>query len=191
MSAKKELYLMVKGLVKEIPQIKHWDVWNNNILRDGEVTPFPTPAVFYEFVSGSWDKSTKGSTLNQTAITPIQSGLCEIAIHVIIKKTRIKGKDEIRHYDIENLVYKKLHFKKGNCIEGALQRVRDEAVPDHNVWRDMTVVYSATLLESGESGIDCEIEEVENVDFDTSVDLQIDRSMETGKRGLTINISDK
>lgn len=190
-SSKKELYLKIKELVKGIPEIKHWDAWNNNVIRDGEVTSYPTPAVFYEFISCIWEPSTRGSIINTTDKTPNQSGVFEIALHIVIKKTKKADLDEIRHYDVENLVYQKIHFSELDIIEGTIQRLRSEAVPDHNVLRDWSIVYGGKIIQPGITGIGCELTEATDVGFDIDVDLDIDRSQETGKRGLTINITDK
>ena len=157
MSAKKEVYLLVKGLVKDIPDIKHWDVWNDNVERDGEVDSFPTPAVFFEWTSALWEESTEGSTQNIDDSLPNQKGTLDFTLHIVIKKSQTEEKDEIDHFDIEELVYKAVHFKTiadddTNFIEGKIQRISEETVLRHNVYRDKPIVYRVRVIECGTSG---------------------------------------
>lgn len=194
MSAKKEVYLLVKSLVEAIPEIKHWDYWNDNVQRDGTVDSFPTPAVFFEYTGAVWEQSSSGSTQNIDDKVPNQKGELSFALHIVIKKSETEDKDEIRHFDIEDLVYKAVHFKSfetNDFIEGKIQRSSEDAVLRHNVWRDMPINYTATVLECGNSGVDDgSLVDAQPVDFETEVELSIKNKLNQNPGTLIINISE-
>lgn len=194
MSAKKEVYLLVKSLVNAIPEVKHWDVWNDNVQRDGEVDPFPTPAVFFEYTSGVWEASSSGSTQNTDDKLPNQNGTLIFTLHIVIKKSETEDKDEIRHFDIEDLVYKAVHFKSletDDFIKGKIQRSSEESVLRHNVWRDKSVNYTVEVLECGDSGVDDgSLVDAQPVDFETDIELTIKNKPNQKAGTLTINISE-
>jgi len=194
MSAKKDVYLLVKKLIGEIPEIKHFDVWNENVQRDGEVTSFPTPAVFFEWTTSLWELSTVGSTQNEDDTRPNQHGKMTLGLHIVIKKTNVKDEDELFHYDIESLVYDKMHFKsfesEPDFIEGKIQRIGDEPILQHKVWRDWTVLYDVNVLECGTTGIGRNIlEDAQPVKFIVEPELVIKNKegQEGGK--LVFNIA--
>ena len=194
MSAKKEVYLLVKGLVSLIPEIKHWDVWNDNIERDGEVDSFPTPAVFFEWSAGTWQPSTVGSTQNFDDILPNQNGDLQFTLHIVIKKSKLQEKDELDHYDIEQLVYEAVHFKtvlnpELDFIEGKIQRFSDENILRHKVWRDWPVVYALRVFECGKTGIGESIIDAQPVDFEVQPELLIKHTGDAKPGSLTINIA--
>lgn len=195
MSAKKEVYLLVKEIINEIPEIKHFDVWNDNVERDGEVTPFPVPAVFFEWTTGIWSLSTKGNVQNLDDLRPNQQGNLTFGLHIVIKKTNVADEDELFHYDIEELVYNAIHFKsfdppEPDFIEGKIQRIGDDAILRHNVWRDWVVNYMVNVLECGTTGIDNDsVVDSQPVDFDVETELTI-KNTEKPKPSLTINISE-
>lgn len=195
MSAKKEVYLLVKKLISEIPEIKHFDVWNENVERDGEVTSFPAPAVFFEWITTLWEPSTVGNTQNIDDARPNQQGKAMFGLHIVIKKTNVKDEDELEHYDIESLVYDKIHFKTfedttPDFIEGKIQRIGDEPILRHKVWRDWTVIYSVNILECGTTGIDDTLTDAQPTKFVVEPELTIKNKagQEGGK--LTFNISE-
>ena len=194
MSAKKDVYLLVKGLINAIPEIKHFDVWNDNVQRDGEGTSFPTPAVFFEYTSAVWQMSTIGNTQNEDDIRPNQQGALVFGLHIVIKKTNVADQDEIKHFDIEELVYNAIHFKsfeepKPDFIEGKMQRVSEDSVLRHKVWRDLTVNYQANVLECGTTGIGDTVVDAQPVDFDVEPELFIENEEKPTPK-LIINISD-
>lgn len=195
MSAKKEVYLLVKGLVSLISEINHWDIWNDNVERDGEVDSFPVPAVFFEWTQSSWEKSTVGSTQNFDDILPNQHGNLEFTLHIVIKKSKTEEKDELDHYEIEQLVYEAVHFKTVlnpdvDFIEGKIQRSFDETILRHKVWRDWPVKYTVEVLECGKSGInDGSLTDAQPVDFEVEPELVIPNTPKNSP-SLTINISE-
>ena len=197
MNAKKEVYLLVKGLVSLIPEIKHWDVWNDNTERDGEVDPFPTPAVFFEWTAGLWEPSSIGSTQNLDDLLPNQNGDLQFTLHIVIKKSQTEEKDELDHYDIEQLIYQAIHFKtilnpELDFIEGKIQRTSDDTILRHKVWRDWPVVYSVRVLECGNSGIDDgSIVDAQPVDFEVEPEFLIKHDGNETPGSLIINISEK
>ena len=195
MSAKKEIYLLVKGLIGLIPDIKHFDVWNDNVERDGEGTSFPTPAVFFEWSSATWSPSTKGSEDNLDDIIPNQHGNLQFTLHNVIKKTNVADQDELLQYDIEQLIFEAIHFQTflnpdQDFIEGKIQRFGEETVIRHQVWRDAPVIYSVDVLECGKTGIGDTIIDAQPVDFEVEPELIIKNKdgQEGGK--LIIEISD-
>lgn len=196
MSAKKEVYLLVKGLIALIPEIKHFDVWNENVERDGEVTPFATPAVFYEWSSCVWEPSTEGTVENLDDLRPNQKGKLQFTLHIVIKKTNVADQDEIAHYDTEQLVYDALHFKSAlnpelDFIEGKIQRFSEDTIPRHNVWRDLPVIYSVDVIECGTTGVDDgSLEDAQPVDFEVTPELIIKNKTNNGSGNLIINISE-
>ena len=182
MSAKKEVYLLVKGLVSLIPEIKHWDVWNDNVNRDGEVDPFPTPAVFFEWTASSWSESTVGNEQNFDDVLPNQDGSLQFTLHIVIKKSKLQEQDELDHYDIEQLIYEAVHFKtvlnsELDFIEGKIQRFSDDTILRHNTWRDWPVVYALKVIECGKTGIDDgTIEDAQPIDFEVEPEFTITHS---------------
>lgn len=196
MSAKKEVYLLVKKLIGEIPEILHFDVWNDNVERDGEVTPFPVPAVFFEWTTSLWNVSTVGNTQNVDDTRPNQQGSLTFSLHIVIKKTNVKDEDEIKHYDIEGIVYDKIHFKSfeeptPDFIEGKIQRISDDTILRHKVWRDWTVVYSVNVLECGTTGIDDTIVDAQPADFIVTPELTIKNDVNQKGGKLTFEIQNK
>lgn len=195
MSAKKEVYLLVKKLIKEITEIKHFDVWNDNTERDGEVTSFPVPAVFFEWSSTVWMPSTKGSTNNLDDTIPNQHGDLQFTLHQVSKKTNVEEQDELSQYDIEQLIYEKIHFKTFDdpdvdFIEGKIQRFGEETIIRHKVWRDVPVIYSVEVIECGKTGIGDTLEDAQPVDFEVEPELVI-KNIEGQQGGkLFIEISD-
>jgi hypothetical protein len=195
MSAKKEVYLLVKGLVSLIPEVKHWDAWNDNVERDGEVDSFATPAVFFEWTAGAWDNSKKGGVGNYTDILPSQDGNLQFTLHIVIKKSSTEDVAELEHYDIEQLVYEAVHFKsilnpELDFIEGKIQRLSDDTILRHKVWRDWPVVYSVQVLECGKSGIDDgSLEDAQPVTFEVTPELIIKHTGNEKPGVLTFNIS--
>lgn len=194
MSAKKEVYLLVKGLVSLIPEIKHFDVWNDNVERDGEVDSFPTPAVFFEWSSSLWEASSVGSTENYDDKIPNQNGNLEFTLHIVIKKSSTEDKAELEHYDIEQLVYEAVQFKtvlnqELDFIEGKIQRLSDEPILRHQVWRDWPVVYSVRVLECGLTGIDDgSLVDAQPFEFVIEPELLIENNDKKGN-GLVIQIT--
>jgi len=195
MSAKKEVYLLVKGLIALIPEIKHFDIWNDTVERDGEVDSFPAPAVFFEWTAGLWDTSTVGSTDNYDDVLPNQKGKLQFTLHIVIKKTQTEEKDELDHYDIEQLIYEAIHFQtilnpELDFIEGKIQRIADDTILRHKVWRDWPVVYEVNVLECGKSGIDDgSLTDAQPVDFEVEPELIIPNEIKP-LPGLTINIGE-
>lgn len=195
MSAKKEVYLLVKGLISLIPEIKHFDVWNDNVERDGEVTSFAEPAVFFEWTQSQWDKSTVGSTGNFDDVLPNQKGNLEFTLHIVIKKTNVADQDELLHYDIEQLIYEAIHFKSIlnpdlDFIEGKIQRSFDDTILRHKVWRDWPVKYTVEVIECGKSGIDDgSLTDAQPVDFEVEPELIIPNTPKNSP-SLIINISE-
>ena len=195
MSAKKEVYLLVKELINAIPEIKHFDVWNDNVERDGEVTSFPVPAVFFEWTTALWNLSTVGNSQNSDDLRPNQQGTLTFGLHIVIKKTNVLDQDELKHYDIESLIYDKIHFKSfeeptPDFIEGKIQRIGDDAILRHKVWRDWTVTYAVNVLECGTTGIGDTLTDAQPVDFDVEPELIIKNKEGQSGGGLIINISD-
>lgn len=195
MSAKKEVYLLVKGLVSLIPEIKHFDVWNDNVERDGEVDSFPTPAVFFEWSSSVWEKSSVGSTENFDDKIPNQNGSLEFTLHIVIQKVSTEDVAELEHYDIEQLVYEAVQFQtvlnpELDFIEGKIQRLTDIPILRNQVWRDWPVVYSVNVLECGKTGIDDgTLEDAAPFDVVLDVDLIIETPIPSTGNGLNIIIS--
>lgn len=196
MGAKKEVYLLVKELVNSNIEIKHWDIWNDNVERDGEVDSFPTPAVFFEWSSGVWEPSIEGSVGNLDDKRPNQNGNLEFTLHIVIKKSQTEEKDELYHFDIEDLVYNSVHFKgitdaDNDFIEGKIQRVSEDTVLRHKVWRDKPVTYSVKVLECGTSSVeDGGLQDAQPVVFDVVPELTISNKAGQNTGSLTINISE-
>lgn len=197
MSARKDVYLLVKSLIVAIPEIKHFDVWNDNIERDGEVDSFPTPAVFFEWTKGLWEASIKGKIDNRDDLFPNQNGDLEFTLHIVIKKTSVEDQDELLHYDIEDLVYKAVHFQSildpnSDFIEGKIQRFADDTILRHKVWREWPVVYTVRVLECGLSGIDSgDLTDAQPADFEVVPELVIKNKLDQKPGTLIINIADK
>ena len=194
MSAKKEVYLLVKGLIELIPEIKHFDVWNDNVERDGEVDSFPVPAVFFEWTAGIWENSSVGSSENLDDIIPNQNGNLEFTLHIVIKKSSTEDVAELEHYDVEQLVYEATHFKTVlnpdmDFIEGKIQRIGEETILRNDVWRDWPVVYGLRVLECGKTGIDDgTLVDAQPVDFEVEPELIIKHTGNEKPGSLTINI---
>ena len=195
MSVKKETYLLVKSLIGAVPGIKHFDVWNENLERDGEVDSFPTPAVFFEWSSSVWDLSTEGSVENLDDVRPNQKGKLQFTLHIVISKSNVEDEDEVFHYDVEELVYDAIHFKTvlnpdNDFIEGKIQRFSDEVILRHNVWRDWPVIYSVDVIECGATGIDDgSLEDAQPVDFEVTPELLISNKANNGSGNIEFNIS--
>lgn len=196
MSAKKEVYLLVKGLISLIPEIKHIDIWNDNVERDGEVDSFPAPAVFFEWTAGLWNPSSKGSTQNLDDKIPNQHGDLQFTLHIVIKKSKTEEKDELDHYDIEQKVYEAIHFQTvlnpdNDFIESKIQRSSDDTILRHDVWRDWPVVYSVGVIECGLTGIDDgSLEDAQPVDFEVEPELIIKNTGNETPGKLIINIGE-
>jgi hypothetical protein len=193
MSVKKETYLLVKTMIDALPGIKHFDVWNENVARDGEITPFPTPAVFFEWSSSVWEPSTEGSVDNLDDVRPNQKGKLQFTLHIVISKNNTQDEDEIAHYDVEALVYDAIHFKsvvdpETDFIEGKIQRFSDDTILQHKVWRDWPVIYSVDVMECGKTGIDDTLEDAQPVDFEITPELLIENKVDNGSGKITFNI---
>lgn len=150
MSAIKDLYIYVKELVEAIPEIEFFDWWNDNVITDGQNTPYPRPAVFFELRSVSWNYATKGTVKNQSTANPERTGDAEFALHIIYDKKDSSGQDvsELVHLDYVEAVYLAVNFSPSKpFIEGQIQLLRDETVPTHTVLRDWPQVYSVRLYE--------------------------------------------
>ncbi len=179
MSVRKSTYLRVKELITAIPEVKHWDVWNDNVERDGEVDSFPAPGVFFEWTKGLWNPSVKGSVENLDDIIPNQKGNLEFTLHIVIKKSKTEDKDELDHYDIEQLIYEAIHFQSildpdNDFIEGKIQRLADDIILRNDVWRDWPVVYNVEVMECGKTGIDdASLTDAQPVDFEVEPELVI------------------
>ena len=193
MSAKKEIYLLVKELIGELPEILHFDVWNDNVERDGEVTPFPTPAVFFEWTTAIWNKSEIGNSQNFDDLRPNQKGELTFGLHIVIKKTNVADQDELKHYDVEELVYNAIHFKSfeeptPDFIEGKIQRIGDDAILRHKVWRDWTVLFGVDVLECGATGIGDTVVDAQPADFIVEPELTIKNKTNQEGGKLIFNI---
>lgn len=172
MIATKKLYEFVRDLIATIPDINHFDWWNNNIINDGIQTSYPTPAVFFEYNTIVWESSTAGTDRNCSTGTPEQKGIGEFTLHIIYKKIESSAIDaaEVSHLDIVAQVYKKVHFSglSETFIEGPLQRIRDEQVLAHTVLRNWSVAFSFNIFEIAEA--DPNVEDV----FPWTDDVQIE-----------------
>lgn len=192
MSVLKELYEHVKGIINnDVPEVVHFDVWNENVQNDGIETPYNTPAVFYEVVVEEWDEPMKGSTQECTDKYPAQHGTVDFVLHIIIRKNESSDIDtsELRHYDVAEAVYKKLFFTTFDNMEGNIIRTSGRQDINVRVLRDYQVVYSCRLLENADTRIGDEIidanDPIGTVDFTPEIEPQIDQPFIPG-RGIKI-----
>jgi len=153
MIATELLYQFIKGLIATIPEIKHFDWWNDNTSPEMQEagTSFPKPAVFFEYNPIVWEPSTAGTDKNQSSGTPQQMATAEFNLHIIYKKIESSAIDaaEVSHMQIVELVFRKVHFSgiTENYLVGHIQRIRDEQVLTHRVLRDWPLAFGATLFE--------------------------------------------
>lgn len=91
---RKHLYLDLVRILKDVPAIKHVDLWNRNVEFIEEDEAFPMPAVFVEFGQIDWSPLT-GTTLNWR-------GTGTLNLHIV---TEWNGKAEPETAEMEqNLV---------------------------------------------------------------------------------------
>lgn len=188
MIATARLYEFVKSLVTALPEIQHFDYWNDNVRAvEGSLdTPFRTPAVFLEVQSVLWDPSPLQSERIQSGSSPDQYGTITFGLHIVTRKAHSSGPDasEVAAFDVVEKVFRAVHFKGSS--EGKIQRIQrsQEGQPyGSRVLFDWPMYFSSRLFEEGVSGIDTgELDQVVGPDF--GLELEAPRAP-----GININLS--
>jgi len=77
-----EIVNYIKDKVSTIPEILHFDLWNNQIYNEQTEVSFNTPAVFLDFSQLTWDTSTGQQHLSNTLFT--QKGDITITLWLVV-----------------------------------------------------------------------------------------------------------
>lgn len=155
-NVRKLIYEKIKDQIATIPDIRFFDFWNSNVIRDGEVTPYPTPAVFYEYLGGSYDDPRSSTGIEDCSDKfPAQDGVIEFALHIIISKNRADSEDadELYHYDVYNLIYSSVNFLKIPESVFPFYRTSDSVSNSHGVLRDFVINFRATIIDDGATNL--------------------------------------
>jgi hypothetical protein len=117
---RKFIYLSIVEKLKEIkdesdqPVIRHFDVWNNNLVYIKEEQPFYTPAVLIEFQTLEWHH--QGNGVRDAAVTVILHVLTQ---HNAPTSNELDYEDQaLRFFDLLTEINRCLHghFKDGDIF---------------------------------------------------------------------------
>jgi len=137
---------IVEKLQQEIPEIKHFDLWNNQLAYIEGEQPFDLPAVFVEFRPIRWQH--QGNSVREAAV--------EVVLHVLTK--RIEPTSQELPYNKESLQF----FDLLTDINSAL---RQHSKTSYNFGHDsLTSIQSDTDNNSGEIRHDIEVFSCHTVD---------------------------
>ncbi len=126
-----QLYLDIQSRLQAIlgtdnlPLIKHFDLWNQNVQFMEEETPFTTPAVFVEFLPIQWESHG----------LKVQRAELVFRLHVVTRwmlHTAFNGPDQdtaVSYLDIPENIYAKMQYNSAGSSNGF---VRTNSVINHN-----------------------------------------------------------
>lgn len=87
---RKQLYKFIEERLNELGDIKHIDIWNNQLTYPEEEQAFDIPAVFVEFASIKWDLLGRGA--READVT--------FVLHVATDSREEKWSDNIEVFDL-------------------------------------------------------------------------------------------
>lgn len=177
MIATRQFYEYVKTIVTGLPENKHWDYWNENLLQEERIKNFPVPATFFEYNQILWQPSQDGSLGTESDKLPNQYGDVVFTLHNIMSKksSGSPDKDELDHFDYIEKVFRAVHFagKDQDFVIGKIQRQGEGQVPAHQVLRDWPMVFTVRLMEIGTTDIGGDIVEVPGATAEIIPDPQL------------------
>lgn len=142
---RKKIYLAVIERLKEIAgdnQIKHFDLWNQNVEFIEQDTTFDMPAVFVEFAPILW--KTLGNNVQQADV--------EVRLHVV---TEYKGAtadnsefqtDALAYFDLLDAINKKIFGLSGTGFN-AFKRTSSATNHNHEEIIESIEVYSTNVID--------------------------------------------
>ncbi|MBQ7820457.1 MAG: hypothetical protein IJ341_12260 [Bacteroidales bacterium] len=87
---RKQLYKFIEERLNELGDIKHIDIWNNQLTYPEEEQAFDTPAVFVEFAPIKWDLLGRGA--READVT--------FVLHIATDSREEKWSDNIEVFDL-------------------------------------------------------------------------------------------
>lgn len=83
MDARLEMFEAIKELVEEqIPEIKHFDMWNENVVYAEQDEAYPLPALFLEFGKIEWNP-VKNGTFQGQRLDAMSVGFGPVRFHLV------------------------------------------------------------------------------------------------------------
>lgn len=131
MDPREELYQALKEKLGEIEEIKHIDLWNNNIAFLEEEQPWPRPAVFIQFMPIAWN-----------VMKDAFRGRGELRIHTVVDWNE---NAPIEAWRLTDKLWKALSRIEGDYFGGSYP---EQTIPnvDHGEVFENVDVFSVTYL---------------------------------------------
>lgn len=120
---RKTLYTLIKDTLQNIDDIKHIDLWNNQVGMAEEEQAFNTPAVFVEFDPIAWQHLPHG----------VREAVITIHLHLITDTRDAHWEDSIKRFAVSEQINQALHrltFNDGIHIVDSL--TLENSQTDHN-----------------------------------------------------------
>lgn len=149
MSAKIELYNLVKEAIATIPEVKKFGKFNNQFDTEGDEVPFLYPAVFYELSSIRWQPSML-SYPNAKETQQQKSEPIEFSLHVGYWSHEDEDTKYLALLEIVEKVYRAVSNIESDIINPC-QRVSEDEDNNHTEPYVWTITFSTMLTERGQA----------------------------------------
>ena len=121
---RKTLYTLIKDTLQNIDDIKHIDLWNNQVGMAEEEQAFNTPAVFVEFDPIAWQHLPHG----------VREAVITIHLHLVTDTRVGKWEDAMERLELSDTINKTLHRLTLNTEDGSQMNslIHRRSDTDHN-----------------------------------------------------------
>lgn len=83
MDARLEMFTAIKSMVEEmVPEIQHFDMWNENVVYAEQDEAYPLPALFLEFDKIEWSPA-KNGTCHGQQLDVMSVGVGHVRFHLV------------------------------------------------------------------------------------------------------------